>query len=938
MRKRLVGCIATLVLSTTLGVASLSFPTFSAVVAEDTAVWKDKVSYNTSEFTLTEDYTAYTQATCFSGANAVKYNGGEQKNRLDLGKSGLLLTSTKTGAEAVGSTFNFTKTYTGAFTLDFRVLSKNSFSGNIWDVHNYSDITSLGITFTSVSDPEQAFTVYYETNDTESLSSSVANVLVGARVAVNGETYNNGNGAAIYKASSSALNWTSAGYVLQGNTFCNVAHMLTSGTYPKTKSYPTSLSFDPATMKVHSKEYTLTDLATKSGFNESSQNWLLRDLSSAAVYQDEVAFGSKWTPNVEGLKTIDPSYFEDGYKVSMFVNGMTEDATNARTAQILLYNVGGEEYRSQTKIAVSDAGDITLAGLNGTGYTFTANTQNEAAENMKMTFDGADFYNADNAAAIIAVGASTKNMATETGATTTAYYALDADGGVSDIAYEYDPYADVRALGVTFRSKTDDTKAFTVYLQSRSFKSNKLIARVGVEGEAYRNSSGTKGFAVYGASNTFNPDGQYRSLDGTLGMYNKTGDSPYVPLKFDAQNMVVYGYAENKWYELRDLTEDYTTTFSGKVPNADLMTLNASDFTDGYTVEISVEMMNNNWNRGRSWLYNTWGAYLKQDSTADGYLIDEAYDREAKISVFALNGTEKYCFDWDKNGACDGCGKFFDGMGAVKGASLSLNGNIGVNFYMDIAESVKENEESYLKVSYANKEYRLFVKDAEYDATYGYKFTVDVAAKDADAEITAQLVSGETSGNTYTYSIMQYANKLLADDTGAYDGYKSVVNALITYTDFAKASFVEGVEAPAATTEMQAITRETVADYKMTVSGEDANVEIIGISLLLKSNTALRLYFAVGETVPTVTVDGQEVEVYSKNVGEEKAYYVEIGNIAANKLDVFYTVKIGEITVSCSALSFAETVLNTDGADMATVNLVKALYLYNQAANECLGD
>ena len=137
---------------------------------------------------------------------------------------------------------------------------------------------------------------------------------------------------------------------------------------------------------------------------------------------------------------------------------------------------------------------------------------------------------------------------------------------------------------------------------------------------------------------------------------------------------------------------------------------------------------------------------------------------------------------------------------------------------------------------------------------------------------------------------------------------------------------------------MQAITRETVADYKMTVSGEDANVEIIGISLLLKSNTALRLYFAVGETVPTVTVDGQEVEVYSKNVGEEKAYYVEIGNIAANKLDVFYTVKIGEITVSCSALSFAETVLNTDGADMATVNLVKALYLYNQAANECLGD
>ena len=945
MRKKLVGCIAAFALSTTMGVASLALPFGGAVNADGVTTWKNKISYDTSQFTLTEDYTAYGQATCFKNANDVKYldDTGIHQTRLDLGKSGLLLTSKATGANAVGASFNFTKVYTGAFNLDFRVLSEKSFIGNCWTSgHTYNDLTSVGITFTSVSDSTQSFTIYYTAG-----AALAGNVNV--KVAVNDETYNDGNGAAIYKANATALDWSTTGYVLTGNTFCNVGRMETSGvTYHKTKSYPTSLSFDPASMKVHSKQYKLIDLNTKGGFNEYSENWLVRDLSSTSVYQDEVVFGSKWDAGKDkGMSTIDPSVFADGYTVSMSVKGMTHDVENARTAKILLYNVGGEEYRSQTKVTVSEKQTVTgvAGGRTGTGYTFTASTQNEAAENTKIVLDGADFYDASSGYAELAVGAAVENPATAAGATPsgTAYYGLAADGGVSDIAYEYDPYSDVRGLGVTFRSKTDTTKAFTVYLQSRTFKSSNLIARVGIEGENYRNSSGTKGFAVYDTgtgTGVFNGDGQYRGLDGTLGMYanSSSTDSPYTPLRFDPKTMSVYGYADANWYILRNLTKDYAAEYT-QVAAGDLATLDASDFAGGYTVEISVEMMNNNWNRGRAWMYNTWGAYLKSADT-DGYLLEEGYNRDAKISVFALKGeNEEYCFDWDNNGACDACGAFTDGLGAVKGASLSLDGNVGVNFYMDLAKSVVADESAYLSVKYSNKTQNLLVKDAVYNETNGYKFTVNVAAKDADEEIQVQLVSGGINGNVYTYSIMQYAEKLLADETGAYDSYKPVVNALVTYTKYAKANFVAGATAPEVSADMQAVTAETVAAYKMKVEGTDENVELVGYSLVLKSNTTLRLYFkSLGDSVPTVTIGGVKTTVLSKAVGDDTAYYVEITDIAANKLDTEYAIVIGGVTVNCSALSFVETVLTTDGADVATVNLVKALYLYNVAANRCLGD
>ena len=65
-------------------------------------------------------------------------------------------------------------------------------------------------------------------------------------------------------------------------------------------------------------------------------------------------------------------------------------------------------------------------------------------------------------------------------------------------------------------------------------------------------------------------------------------------------------------------------------------------------------------------------------------------------------------------------------------------------------------------------------------------------------------------------------------------------------------------------------------------------------------------------------------------------------NIAAKDLDKVYTVTVSSasgkiVTVKASALSYAYNVLNAEDAPAKLVDLVKGLYLYNQAANAYFG-
>ena len=122
-----------------------------------------------------------------------------------------------------------------------------------------------------------------------------------------------------------------------------------------------------------------------------------------------------------------------------------------------------------------------------------------------------------------------------------------------------------------------------------------------------------------------------------------------------------------------------------------------------------------------------------------------------------------------------------------------------------------------------------------------------------------------------------------------------------------------------------------VSEYKHTVSGSEEGIEISGASLLLDYETTLRVYYKLtgDKTIDeyTFTINGEEVTPAEKN-GE---YYIELKNIAAHKLNTFHQFTVGGLTLDYSALSYVNTVL-TKSTDEVTINMVKALYAYNVAA------
>ena len=116
----------------------------------------------------------------------------------------------------------------------------------------------------------------------------------------------------------------------------------------------------------------------------------------------------------------------------------------------------------------------------------------------------------------------------------------------------------------------------------------------------------------------------------------------------------------------------------------------------------------------------------------------------------------------------------------------------------------------------------------------------------------------------------------------------------------------------------------------------ESGIGVASVNLLLESTTTIRFYFNLDGTKSideyTFYVDG--VETIPVQSGENQ-YYVDKVNVAAKDLDEMVTVTVGGLTVKYCGLSYVRqvAVLYPDNYSEALVNVAKALYAYNQAAN-----
>ena len=285
--------------------------------------------------------------------------------------------------------------------------------------------------------------------------------------------------------------------------------------------------------------------------------------------------------------------------------------------------------------------------------------------------------------------------------------------------------------------------------------------------------------------------------------------------------------------------------------------------------------------------------------------------------------------------------------------SITLGGNIGVNFYIDSAAADFANASTaVVKFTWDNGNYNeeVDLKELTPDGDGYYKATVDVVAAQMAHKIHAEVyLDGVKLDQTDDYSVQDYAETVFANpekyDSEKPEQLKALAKALLNYGAMAQTVFATSLnEHPELANTVvgnngySAVTAEQIGEA---INGEASDLNAIAEqlgakyytnSLIYLSKNTLRIYFTPtsypGEIPNAGAYDGNLSGYY---------YYVDHANIPAAELDNQQIFTVGGTEFTFSALDYAKAVVESTKMKPEQQNLAKSLYLYNQAANAYFG-
>ena len=350
---------------------------------------------------------------------------------------------------------------------------------------------------------------------------------------------------------------------------------------------------------------------------------------------------------------------------------------------------------------------------------------------------------------------------------------------------------------------------------------------------------------------------------------------------------------------------------------------------------------------------------------------------------YAYSNTEKNTYgdhpDADNDGKCDDCGQYIDGIGAkLAGYSLSLTGNIGVNFYMELSNDVVNDESAYMNFTLPNgTTSKVYVSGTHEDGstattdttvkngvTY-YVFTCEVAAKEMTSDIKAQMIgnNGEKTGKVYTYTVKEYADYILshmsAEESDISKATIQLVKGMLNYGGAAQKYFgyktdklaSDGLTLTGAVFNDTSIINNITNDAnKASVTHDNAKVTFKSAYLSLNSTTDLCVsvqfaddvtvkedMFAIWCNTDQISKDQYEVT----KVNEENCYKITLHGVKASQLNEKYAfyVELSDTEyaeLAYGADSYAYTVMSSACDNINNIEslreVVKALYAYGICA------
>ena len=322
---------------------------------------------------------------------------------------------------------------------------------------------------------------------------------------------------------------------------------------------------------------------------------------------------------------------------------------------------------------------------------------------------------------------------------------------------------------------------------------------------------------------------------------------------------------------------------------------------------------------------------------------------------YAYSNTEKSTYgdhpDADNDGKCDDCGAIIDGIGAkLAGYSLSLTGNIGVNFYMELSNKIITDKDAYMQFTLPNGTItKVLVSEAQTNTTINaektyYRFPCEVASYEMTQDIKAQMFDGNGKcGKEYTYTVRDYAQYLI-DHVDLYqDAYPFAV-AMLNYGACSQKYFNKAVDELANKylndNELEILDRfEGYIDNFVANKAENKVLgQFAGLSMVLKSETTLNIFYEPKEGIDVsklnFIVDGKEITPVKRG----QYYILSLENIKANELgnSKKFTVTDGTNTLSgdyCAMMYCYQVLQAQEGTyEDALVTLVKAFSNYAYTA------